>query len=58
MVVLGIMILAACTETKQSESTTENTKPMVTEEKYTFELSDNVTREKVSFKNKYGITLA
>ncbi|GAB3647135.1 alpha/beta hydrolase [Echinicola sediminis] len=26
-------------------------------EHYTFELSDNVTREKVTFKNRYGITL-
>lgn len=29
-----------------------------TVEHYTFKLSDNVTREKVSFKNRYGITLA
>ncbi len=28
------------------------------QEHYTFELSDNVTREKVTFKNRYGITLA
>nr|WP_240640269.1 alpha/beta hydrolase [Mangrovimonas spongiae] len=27
-------------------------------DQYTFELSKNVTREKVSFKNRYGITLA
>ncbi len=26
-------------------------------DEYTFELSDNVTRQKVSFKNRYGITL-
>lgn len=25
---------------------------------YTFELSDEVTRQKVTFKNRYGITLA
>ncbi|WP_418887497.1 alpha/beta hydrolase [Mangrovimonas futianensis] len=29
-----------------------------TAEHYTFTLSDNVTREKVTFKNRYGITLA
>lgn len=29
-----------------------------TAEQYTFELSDNVTRQKVTFKNRYGITLA
>nr|WP_319400751.1 alpha/beta hydrolase [uncultured Carboxylicivirga sp.] len=28
------------------------------EEHYTFELSENVTRESVTFKNRYGITLA
>ncbi|GAB3364428.1 hypothetical protein GCM10027566_33860 [Arachidicoccus ginsenosidivorans] len=26
-------------------------------EHYTFELSDKVTRQKVTFKNRYGITL-
>lgn len=28
-----------------------------TEDKYTFQLSDNVRRQKVTFKNRYGITL-
>lgn len=31
---------------------------MATTEHYTFQLSDKVTRQKVSFKNRYGITLA
>ncbi|WP_026705092.1 alpha/beta hydrolase [Flavobacterium soli] len=31
---------------------------MNTKEQYTFELSDKVTRQKVSFKNRYGITLS
>ena len=34
------------------------TKKMETTENYTFQLSDKVTRQKVSFKNRYGITLS
>ena len=52
------MILGACSQSNQEASTTENTEKMEQEEKYTFELSDNVTRQKVTFKNRYGITLA
>lgn len=37
--------------------TKQNSKKMESKEHYTFELSDNVTRQKVSFKNRYGITL-
>jgi fermentation-respiration switch protein FrsA (DUF1100 family) len=33
-------------------------KKMETTEQYTFQLSDKVTRQKVSFKNRYGITLS
>ncbi|VTR29453.1 alpha/beta hydrolase [Sphingobacterium thalpophilum] len=29
----------------------------ITEDKHTFQLSDNVSRQKVTFKNRYGITL-
>lgn len=35
-----------------------NSKKMETTEHYTFELSAKVTRQKVSFKNRYGITLS
>ncbi len=35
----------------------ENSKKMETKEHYTFQLSDKVSRQKVSFKNRYGITL-
>ncbi len=35
-----------------------NTNKMDTTEHYTFQLSDKVTRQKVSFKNRYGITLS
>lgn len=34
------------------------TKKMETSEQYTFQLSNNVTRQKVTFKNRYGITLS
>ncbi len=35
-----------------------NSKKMEAAEHYTFKLSDKVTRQKVSFKNRYGITLS
>lgn len=42
-------------QTKQSFKKSEK---MNTTEQYTFKLSDKVTRQKVSFKNRYGITLS
>lgn len=42
-------------QTKQSLKKSEK---MNTTEQYTFKLSDKVTRQKVSFKNRYGITLS
>jgi fermentation-respiration switch protein FrsA (DUF1100 family) len=36
----------------------ENFKKMETTEQYTFQLSEKVTRQKVSFKNRYGIRLS
>lgn len=36
----------------------QNNTKMNTSEHYTFKLSDKVTRQKVSFKNRYGITLS
>ena len=47
----------AFAQTQQQESSTENKNTMTQTENYTFELSDKVTREKVIFKNRYGITL-
>lgn len=38
-------------------STTKNKIEMKNQEHYTFELSDKVTRQKVTFKNRYGIML-
>ena len=45
----------SCSENKQESKEKEEMKQ--TEEHYTFELSDKVTREKVTFTNRYGITL-
>lgn len=43
----------------QNKESIQNKKKMnTTEEHYTFKLSDKVTRQKVSFKNRYGITLS
>lgn len=54
-VILSLGQLAA--QTKQ-QSTNKNSKKMETTEHYTFELSKNVTRQKISFKNRYGIMLS
>lgn len=43
----------------QNTASIQNKKKMnTTEEHYTFKLSDKVTRQKVAFKNRYGITLS
>ncbi|WP_433830370.1 alpha/beta hydrolase [Flavobacterium anhuiense] len=43
----------------QNKESIPNKKKMnTTEEHYTFKLSDKVTRQKVTFKNRYGITLS
>jgi len=43
----------------QNKESIQNKKKMNTiEEHYTFKLSDKVTRQKVTFKNRYGITLS
>ncbi|MDX8339420.1 alpha/beta hydrolase [Draconibacterium sp. IB214405] len=52
---LSVVVLAqARSENKQTNNKTEMKQ---TEEHYTFKLSDKVTREKVTFTNRYGITL-
>lgn len=43
----------------QTKESIQNKKKMnTTEEHYTFKLSDKATRQKVTFKNRYGITLS
>jgi uncharacterized protein len=41
-----------------AQNKTSKSKKMNTKEHYTFQLSDKVTRQNVSFKNRYGITLS
>lgn len=48
----ALLTLGACQQNKQ-----ENMNDKAKTEHYTFELSDKVTRQKVTFKNRYGITL-
>lgn len=48
----ALLTMGACQQNKQ-EKMNDTTKT----EHYTFELSDKVTRQKVTFKNRYGITL-
>ncbi|MCG6189486.1 alpha/beta hydrolase [Maribellus maritimus] len=56
MALLSVVVLSqAYSKNKETNNKTEMKQ---TEEHYTFELSDKVTREKVTFKNRYGITLA
>jgi fermentation-respiration switch protein FrsA (DUF1100 family) len=43
-----------CSSKNQNEETMKNTNQ---QEQYTFKLSDKVTREKITFKNRYGITV-
>lgn len=53
-----LMILGqSCTQNKNKENSEKMDKSETTEH-YTFELSDKVTRKKVTFKNRYGITLS
>lgn len=54
--IIAVMFLAigqAFAQDKKSKS-----KKMEAKEHYTFQLSDKVTRQKVNFKNRYGITLS
>lgn len=56
----SLLTLGACqqkTEIKQKEETQKTDTMNKTEEHYTFELSNHVVREKVTFKNRYGIEL-
>jgi len=55
----AFMVLAqSCNNSSSSNNqNSENMNDSTKTEKYTFPLSDKVTREKVTFKNRYGITL-
>ncbi len=60
LLTFSLLIMGVCqqkAEAKQEEQI-QNTETMKnTEEHYTFELSDKVIRQKVTFKNRYGIEL-
>ncbi len=55
VIILSLGHLTAQTKQKLSN---KNSYKMNNTEKYTFKLSDKVVREKVTFKNRYGITLS
>ncbi|MBD0278606.1 MAG: alpha/beta hydrolase [Flavisolibacter sp.] len=58
LAVVSLMILelayAQTAQTKKSEKMKQTERP----DHYTFQLSNKVTRQKVSYKNRYGITIA
>jgi fermentation-respiration switch protein FrsA (DUF1100 family) len=56
--VLIIAILFVITGQAFAQNKKSKLKKVETTEHYTFKLSDKVTRQKVSFKNRYGITLS
>nr|WP_294874728.1 alpha/beta hydrolase [uncultured Pedobacter sp.] len=63
LTIVAVLIAATqlAAQTAQKRSTNKNQEKMNTTEQsehYTFKLSDKVTRQKVTFKNRYGITLS
>lgn len=52
-----ILLGLACKNNSQTQTSDKMSKTEQTEH-YTFQLSDSVSRQKVSFKNRYGITLS
>ena len=58
IVAVIILSLGHLTAQTKQKSSNKNSYKMNNIEKYTFKLCDKVTREKVTFKNRYGITLS
>lgn len=58
MVLLLGQLTAQTTQKKSSNKNFKKMNTIETVEHYTFQLSDKVTRQKVSFKNRYGITIS
>jgi len=54
LMAIPLFVLGACQQNKQKEEM----KQTAQKDHYTFELSDKVTRQKVTFKNRYGIMLS
>ncbi len=59
IIIASVLFLGQACIQKQNSDNQNSDKMNTTDstEHYTFELSDGVTRQKVSFKNRYGITL-
>lgn len=53
--IIAVLLTISAQMTAQTK---QKSNKMNTTEHYTFQLSDKVTRQKVSFKNRYGITLS
>lgn len=56
-VILFVAFFGVTVTNCQTKSNQKIKKMNTTEEQYTFKLSEQVTRQKVTFKNRYGITL-
>ena len=57
VILCAFLMGQALAQTKQNEKPV-NMKQTEQTDFYTFKLSDKVTRQKVNFKNRYGITLS
>ncbi|MGJ1265620.1 alpha/beta hydrolase [Sphingobacterium spiritivorum] len=58
LAIISLMLLGqSCTQNTNNKNS-DKMNDTATAEHYTFELSDKVTRQKVTFKNRYGITLS
>ncbi len=57
LLIIALVFLTTFGQAFAQSGKSKNNK-METTEQYTFKLSDKVTRQKVSFKNRYGITLS
>src|SRR6188768_1578440 len=55
---LFLLIVGQAQSQQRGATSTQNNRTMNKSEHYTFQLSDKVTRKKVTFKNRYGISLA
>jgi len=54
-----ILVLGQATAQNRNRASNQKTmKPSEQTEQYTFPLSDKVTRQHVSYKNRYGITIS
>ena len=57
IIAVAALIMTGCGNRNQNANNQNTTDMDNTQEYYTFKLSDKVTRRKVTFRNRYGITL-